>query len=71
MINSLKAKKLLYGYRGGAELDVEALADIIVKVSDYAFENIENLVEMDINPVIMYPKGEGAIAVDALIILRK
>ncbi|MCD8149154.1 MAG: acetate--CoA ligase family protein [Clostridiales bacterium] len=67
-LEELKAAPLLHGYRGSAELDIEALAEVVSKISDYALRNSESLKEMDVNPVIVYQKGEGAIAVDALII---
>ncbi|WP_272985223.1 acetate--CoA ligase family protein [Fervidicoccus fontis] len=66
MINEIKARKILEGYRGEAPRDKEAIADIIVKVSKLLYENQE-LKEMDVNPVIVYEKG--AYAVDARFIL--
>lgn len=68
MIHSLKAFKLLNGYRGSAACDVDALADIMVSVSQYATENADVISEMDINPIFVYEKGKGACAVDALIV---
>ncbi len=71
MITSLKAYKMFTGYRGQPELDVEALADTLVAVSKFATANKDKLVEMDINPVFVYPKGKGVAAADGLIILKK
>lgn len=68
MIDSLKGKPLFYGYRGKEVLDVEALADFLVKVSRFAVDKKDSLSEMDINPVFVYPKGEGVSAADALIV---
>lgn len=68
MIESLKAYKLLTGYRGGKACDVEALAEGIVKISEYAMEHKEELKELDLNPVFVYPQGEGICIVDALIV---
>ena len=70
MIRSLKAYKLFQGYRGQPELDVEALAQILVSVGDFAVEYRNQLAEMDINPVFVYPKGKGAAAADGLVVLR-
>jgi len=67
MIREIKAYKILEGYRGQPPRDLDALADIIVKVSKLMLENPE-ISEMDINPVISYEKG--AYAVDARFILR-
>ncbi len=71
MINSLKSVKLLDGYRGSRPCDKEALADIMVGVSKFAYEHRNSLKELDINPVIVYECGEGAIAVDALVVEQK
>ncbi len=68
MIGSLKSSKLLKGYRGSEPLDIDALAEIIVKVSQYAGEHKDDLAELDLNPVIVYPKGKGVKVVDALIV---
>ncbi len=65
MINSLTSSKLFTGYRGSAPLDVDALADMIVRISDYAVEKTDTLREMDINPLFVYEKGVGI--ADALI----
>lgn len=68
MIGKLKAYKLLKGYRGSAPCDIDALADMMVKISEYAKEHKDELKEMDLNPVFVYPEGEGVCAVDALIV---
>ena len=49
--------------------DISALADLIVTVSNYAFEHRDEIKEMDLNPVLVYP--EGVCAVDALIVKYK
>ncbi|WP_434311001.1 acetate--CoA ligase family protein [Hominifimenecus sp. rT4P-3] len=67
LLGSLKAKRLLNGYRGSAPKDVDALADLIVKVSEFAAQEKE-LQEMDLNPVFVYDKGEGLQVVDALML---
>lgn len=71
MIKSLKAYKLMTGYRGQAKLDVDALADLLVSVGEFAVSHKNNLAEMDINPVFVYPEGDGVAAADALVILRR
>lgn len=68
MIKSLKAYKMLKGYRGSASCDVNALADIMVKISQYAAENKDTLAELDLNPVFVYEEGKGVCAADALIV---
>ncbi|MBQ0005120.1 MAG: acetate--CoA ligase family protein [Clostridiales bacterium] len=71
MIKSLKAYKMMTGYRGQPKLDVDALADLLVSVGDFAVAHKNDLAEMDINPVFVYPEGEGVAPADALVILRR
>lgn len=71
MLKSLKSYRLLQGYRGMPMADIDALIDIMVGVSDYAVTHKEELKEMDLNPVMVYEQGKGAVAVDALIIKYK
>lgn len=68
MLQSLKAFRLLKGYRGEAPKDLDALCELIEKVSDYAVENKNNLRELDLNPVFVYEDGKGAAIVDALVV---
>lgn len=70
-LNSLKAFQLLKGYRGSKPADINALAELMVKVSNYAVENKDSLVEMDINPVFVYDEGDGVSVIDALIIKKQ
>ncbi|MCU6746402.1 acetate--CoA ligase family protein [Faecalicatena acetigenes] len=67
-LKCLKAYKLLRGYRGSAPCDVRALAGLMQQISEYAVKNKDILEEMDINPVFVYPEGEGVSIVDAVII---
>ncbi len=69
-LERLSVRRLFAGYRGKAAADVEALIDAISSVARYAEANISRLVELDVNPVIVRPKGCGALAVDALIRLH-
>ncbi|EGO63420.1 acetate--CoA ligase family protein [Acetonema longum] len=68
MLASLEAYPLLTGARGQKVLDVDALADAIVTISKYAADNKNTVSQVDINPLLVYPKGEGVRAVDALVI---
>lgn len=68
MVQSLKAFPLLKGVRGEAPSDLEALTDVIERVSQLAME-LPEVVELDINPLIVRPIHEGAVAVDARIVL--
>lgn len=70
MIEGLKARKLFHGARGVAEADVDALADFVSKFSQMVVANKERMAEVDVNPVIVLPKGQGVKAVDGLIVLK-
>ena len=69
MIRSLKSYKLLTGYRGQPACDLDALADTMVAVADFAAKHKDTLLEMDINPLFVYPEGQGVAVADALIVL--
>jgi acyl-CoA synthetase (NDP forming) len=71
MLSSLKAYRLLTGFRGQPACDTDALIDTMVKVSEFAAERRNSLKEMDINPVILYEKGHGVTAADAVIVEYK
>lgn len=68
MLESLKAYKLLTGYRGSAPKDIDALCKLMVMLSRYAAENKDLVSEIDLNPVFVYPEGKGVMAADALVI---
>jgi acyl-CoA synthetase (NDP forming) len=71
MLKALKSYKLLTGYRGSEAGDLDALTDLMINVSQYAHENRNNLKELDLNPVFVYPEGKGVCAVDSLIVKYK
>lgn len=68
MLRSLKSFKLLNGYRGGKKCDIDALCDTIVSIADFASANRDTLKELDINPLFVYPEGEGVGVADALVV---
>ena len=70
MIDEVKGAKLLRGFRGKPAADVEALADVLVRVSELAVHLEGELVELDVNPLMVLPQGQGVRAVDALAILQ-
>lgn len=67
MIKEIRAYKLLTGFRGTEPVDINAIKDALIKVGRIGVEN-EEIAEMDLNPIIAYPKGIKV--VDARIILR-
>ena len=66
-VQSLKGYKLLQGYRGRPEADMEAVVDSVMAVADFAMEHWDSVLELDINPLMVGPKGKGAVAVDAMV----
>jgi acyl-CoA synthetase (NDP forming) len=65
-IQNLKIAKLLRGYRGKAAGDIPAVVDAVMAVASYAEAHRDDLIELDVNPLMVLPKG--AVAVDALIV---
>jgi len=63
----LTVGRLLGGYRGSPPADVAALVSIALACARYAQANLDRLVELDINPVIVRARGQGAVAVDVLV----
>ncbi|OMH29150.1 acetate--CoA ligase family protein [Motiliproteus sp. MSK22-1] len=66
-LDRLKCKALMTGYRGKPPGDIEALLDAVMAVATYAIEHRQDLLELDINPLMVLPTGQGVIAVDAMI----
>jgi acyl-CoA synthetase (NDP forming) len=66
MLRELRAYPLLEGVRGGQPADVSALVDVIMKVQRLAMDLAGDVHELDINPLIVRPRG--AVALDALVV---
>jgi acyl-CoA synthetase (NDP forming) len=67
MIAEVRGKAIFEGVRGAKASDVDAVADALSKLSLFAAANADTIASIDINPFLVLPTGEGAIAVDALI----
>ena len=70
LIHRLKASAVFGSYRGMPPADTEALADLMVKLSQFAFDHADDVAEVDLNPVIVRARGDGITVVDALMIKR-
>jgi acyl-CoA synthetase (NDP forming) len=70
LIDRLKGAQVLGPYRGQPPADAEALVDLMVRLSQFAADHGDALAEIDLNPVIVHPRGEGVSVVDALIVKR-
>jgi acetyl coenzyme A synthetase (ADP forming)-like protein len=69
MIREIKGYKLLDGFRGRPKSDIEALERAVVSLSDMAANHPE-IKEMDINPLLVHPAGQGITVADCRIILE-
>ena len=69
MITSTKTHKILEGFRGEKPYDTEAIADCLKRLSQLVTD-LEDIKELDINPLIVFEKGKGCAIVDARIILN-
>ena len=70
-VSGLKIAKLLNGYRGQAKGDMEALVKTVSAAAAFVTAEAGRLEELDINPVMVLPEGQGAVAADALIRRKK
>jgi acyl-CoA synthetase (NDP forming) len=71
MMREVKGFPLLDGVRGAESADVDALAEALSRLSLFAHENADRIESIDINPFLVLAKGQGAFAVDALIVPSK
>jgi len=67
LIGRLKTAPILAGARGQAPADIDALAALVSRVAELARAE-SNIDQLDLNPVFVYPAGEGVVTVDALVV---
>jgi acyl-CoA synthetase (NDP forming) len=70
MVARIKAAPLLTGARGRPAGDVPALVDAVLNLQRLATEAGDQVAELDINPLMVLPAGQGVVAVDALVVPR-
>jgi acetyltransferase len=70
MIRQIKGYRLFQGFRGRPPADIEIIEKSMVSLSNLATNHPE-IVELDINPLLVHNRGEGATAADCRIILKK
>ena len=68
MLSRLKGQSMLSGFRGSEPVDVDKLADIICRLSEFADDQKDRIAELDVNPLIC--SGGRITAVDALIVRK-
>jgi acyl-CoA synthetase (NDP forming) len=69
-LDRLRAARLLGSFRGAAERDVDAVAAAVLAVAQLAHELSDDVAELDVNPLIVGARGEGARVVDAVVVPR-
>jgi acetyltransferase len=70
MLAELKAAPLLSGFRGAARADVPLLCNLIEKISLLAARLRNDIAEIELNPVLVHPEGQGVTIVDALVVRK-
>jgi acyl-CoA synthetase (NDP forming) len=66
MVRSIQGYRLLTGYRGHQPADIDAIENLLLRVARLV-EEVPEIAELDLNPVIALPPGEGCLIVDARI----
>ncbi len=69
MVRGIKGYRLLTGYRGHPAADLEAIEEVLLRISRLV-EEIPNITELDLNPIFALPPGQGCRIVDARIQVR-
>ena len=71
MIREITSFPLLNGARGRPKSDIGALADLLIKVSDFVGAHAQRIDELDLNPVWVGAAGTGVQVLDAVVIGRE
>ena len=69
LVRELRSAPLLQGFRGAPDADLPALARLIALVSQVAHAGRAAVAELELNPVIVHPAGQGCTIADALLVL--
>ena len=70
LLARLKGAPLLDAHRGTPPGDVDALVELMVRLSQFAADHADAIAEIDLNPVLVHARGKGVSVVDALIVKR-
>ena len=71
LLAELRGAALFDGVRGSPPADKAALAELMASLSRFAADHADHIAEIDLNPVIVHPQGQGLTIVDALIVKRQ
>jgi acyl-CoA synthetase (NDP forming) len=66
-LHNLRTAKLLAGFRGAPPADITAVAQVVMAIGRL-MQTVPELTEIDVNPLMVHAKGQGATALDALIV---
>jgi acyl-CoA synthetase (NDP forming) len=69
MLSEIRAYKLLRGVRGEKPADMEAIADILVRIAQLV-SHFPEIVELDINPLLVFEAGKGVLGLDMRLALQ-
>lgn len=69
MVAETRASALLRGFRGSPPSDTKALVDAVMALQRLALDHAGRISEVDVNPLVVRPRGQGVVALDALITL--
>jgi acetyltransferase len=70
MVREIRSFQVLDGFRGAPPADVDAIVDILLRLSQMVCTHPE-ISELDINPLIVHPRGEGCSVADSRVMLRQ
>jgi acyl-CoA synthetase (NDP forming) len=70
MLSEIRASALLDGVRGQPPVDKQAIVDVLLRVSQLV-QDFPEIVEMDINPLMVYHQDQGAVSIDMRLVLSR
>lgn len=70
MLSEIRSHALLDGVRGKPAADKDAIVDTLLRINQLV-QDFPEIVELDINPLMVYPRPQGAIAIDMRLVLTK
>jgi acetyltransferase len=70
MMSEIRAHAILDGVRGRPPVDKESIVDTLLRIGQIV-QDFPEIDELDINPLVVFPEGQGAIAIDMRLVLSK
>ena len=70
MLDEIRAKALLNGVRGNPAVDKEAIVDTLLRIGQLV-QDFPEILELDINPLMVFEKNQGSIAIDMRLVLSE